>query len=444
MVAKMFCILLFAALCESKKSLVPKAIVHLVRSNNGERPALIEIFYNSRKVKILDETLKLLSREKKLKVTPIDMNDLSRLNEENCTTRENNEFCIEPIIKRAIFLFDTMENYQKFKGSFHVIISFKPEPNHLVYCEDASKENIQRIITPDTYESFLVVKNNKISLHMMTMYTEKMCRAEQLVEINQFSSLERKWKTDKFFMPRIENFYGCELRIEVDRYNGVQLPFVRVLKKADGTETAEGAIVDMFEALSTHLNFTATHFNGYDYDVSVGAEAQSYFLFGTGHSSDPIYTSSDIIAVPPGELYTSWEKLFLPFDWPTWMSLGITFAIAFLVIRLIIVSKSTSLYGLVIGSNVSTPSLNVIAIFMGIGQILLPQRNVTRFLFMIFVLFSLIMRTAYQGKYFEFLTSDMRRKPIQTVEELKDNNFTFIMNRLNLDSSLIVDFMEKG
>ena len=135
--------------------------------------------------------------------------------------------------------------------------------------------------------------------------------------------------------------------------------------------------------------------------------------------------------MPPGEVYTSWEKLLLPFDWQTWICLGLIFAVAFLVILLIKVSKASSMYDLVIGSNVTTPSLNVVAIFMGMSQVLRPQRNVARFMLMCFILFSLIMRTAYQGKYFEFLSSDMRRKPIQTIEELRDKNFTAIVSYPN-------------
>ena len=434
MVAKIFCILIFAVLCESRKSLVPQAILQLVRSNYGERPVVIEVFYNSKQVEIFDETLKMLSSEKKLKVTSIDMNDLIKFNLEYCK-KDFEGFCFEVFLKNAIFLFDTLENYEKLKWNISLSERFKTELNHLVYCEDASERKIQHIITRDTYESFLLVKNDRISLHTMTRFTEKQCSAEQMIEINQFSSLERKWKTEKFFVPVIENFHGCELRILFYPFPGAGLPFIRVLKAENGTETAEGSIVDMFNALSTHLNFTATHarFKYESNDVSTNdfmISADPLRVDGKLYcpSSDPIYSTSDIYVVPPGELYTSWEKLLLPFDWETWMWLAITFAVAFLVIFLIIVSKSTTVYDLVIGTNVTTPNLNVIAIFMGIGQIMLPERNVTRFLFINFVLFSLIMRTAYQGKYFEFLTSDMRRKPMQTIEELKENDFTLIFD----------------
>ena len=456
MVAKIFNILFFVVLCESKKSLVPQAILQLVRNYYGERPVVIEVFYNSREVEILDETLKLLSSEKQLKVTPINKN-VAILNERYgiiCTSDCDGD-CLDVFLKDAIFLFDTIANYHKFIWNLHMGFIFDYEIKHLVYCEDASEINIQEIITRGaekigmrvpliTYESFMLEQDGRITIQAMMLYTEKKCSAEQLVEMNQFSSLEKKWKTEKFFPPRIENFHGCELKIGVDPSLEIGLPFIRVLEKEDGTETAEGSIVDMFGALSNHLNFTyvfidasyrgnisGSIYSAHDFDIIIGANGQQeptgITLTKRSPTSDPIYTTSDVFVVPPGEFFTSWEKLFLPFDWQTWMWLGITFAAAFLVILLIKVSKSTSIYDLVIGSNVTTPSLNVVAIFMGMSQVLRPRRIVTRFLFMNFILFSLIMRTAYQGKYFEFLTSDMRRKPIQTIEGLKDKDFKGIV-----------------
>ena len=63
MVTIKFLFVIFVVFCESKKSLVPQAILQLVRSNYGERPVVIEIFYNSKKIEILDETLKLLGEK---------------------------------------------------------------------------------------------------------------------------------------------------------------------------------------------------------------------------------------------------------------------------------------------------------------------------------------------------------------------------------------------
>ena len=261
-------VLLIAVSGESMASLVPQAILQLVQSKYGERSVLIEVFYTSKKVKILDETLKRLSFVKQLKVTPINIKEIVLMKQptlEECFF-EHQIICHQSYSNDAIFLFDTLDNYRIWKKRFEEFEFYvgRSNLNHLVYCEDAIQKDIESFIMNETYESFLLKQNGQVSLHAMTMYTEEQCRQEHLVEINQFSSLERKWMTDKFFRPRIENFHGCTLWIEFD---GTEIPFLRVLKDENGYDTAEGALTDLLDALSTHLNFTYLY----------GHEADKYF-----------------------------------------------------------------------------------------------------------------------------------------------------------------------
>ena len=468
MVAIRFLFPFFVVLCESKKSLVPQAILQLVQDNYGERPVVIEVFYNSRKIEILDETLKLLGEKKHIKVTPINTDeiDLTKINLNVCfekyvscrneqiidSCKYFKDFCSQEYNNDAIFLFDKLENYQKVKAKFYTAIYFSELSgplNHLVHCEDLTNFSLLAILTNDSYESFLIESNDKISLNTMTMFTEKQCRPEQLLEINQFSSVERKWKTEKFFRPRIENFHGCELYIKIGTMlSDINMPFFNDVKDENDKTITEGALIDMFEVFATHLNFTfifgsyMDDLNPIDMVVLPMKFVESKNFVGS-ISSDAICSTSDVFIVPPGEFFTSWEKLLMPFDRPTWICLGILFAVAFLVIFLINFKKSSLIYELIVGSNVQTPSLNVIAILMGIGQISLPVRNMSRFMFMNFVIFCLIMRTAYQGKYFEFLTSDMRKKPIETTEELKDKNFTVIIDIIQYRLLYELDILEE-
>jgi hypothetical protein len=62
-------------------------------------------------------------------------------------------------------------------------------------------------------------------------------------------------------------------------------------------------------------------------------------------------------------------------------------------------------------------------IVFGDGIIVLPGRNFARFLLINFILFCFILRTAYQGKLFEFMQRDMRPKSVETVNELIDQKF---------------------
>jgi hypothetical protein len=55
----------------------------------------------------------------------------------------------------------------------------------------------------------------------------------------------------------------------------------------------------------------------------------------------------------------------------------------------------------------------------------LPSRNFTRFVLTLFILLCLVMRTAYQGKQFEFMLQEMRPKDVETIDEMIARNFTF-------------------
>ena len=419
MIGIKICLLLFVVLCESRQSLVPQAIMQLVQNHFGESPVNIEVFYNSDRIKILEQTLKLLSAVKNLKVIN--------------TESKNCNFTLK---KNAIFIFDTLENYLKFvQVNKKVRLALKGDITFLVYCSDCKRRTIQSAISADMFERFLVEENNRISLNAVSMFTEKKCREAQLIEINQYSNSIQKWKTEKFLDMIIDNFHGCEFIINIFSDDFPYMFFEVVDEESDAVVGAEGVIVEMIKALANDLNFTIC-FNrrmlGVGADAFFGIIELSHLTNKLLALSDPIYSASKVFVVPPGEPYTSWEKVFLPFDQPTWFWLGTTFGASFLIILFMKLSGSTSMHDFVVGSNVSTPALNVVAIFMGIGQIKLPHRNIARFLFIAFVLFCLIMRTAYQGKYFEFLTSDMSKKPIATMQELIERNFTVFYD---LDSS---------
>lgn len=132
------------------------------------------------------------------------------------------------------------------------------------------------------------------------------------------------------------------------------------------------------------------------------------------------------MAVPPGESYNAYEKLLLPFDQETWIMILITFIIAFLTI-FIVNFTSHRLRVLMFGNQVTTPSLNIAAHFFGISQSTLPRGDFGRFILTIFIMYCLIIRTAWQGKMFEFLQKDMRKPEVQSVEEMIERNFSFCL-----------------
>ena len=275
----------------------------------------------------------------------------------------------------------------------------------------------------------------------MTMFTKRQCGEAQLYETNRFSALKGKWTTDEFLDPRMENFYGCQLSIKLGHN---ELPFLKWEVGVGGKILADGVLVKTIEELSVLLNFKINFTTETVCDLLLDTTTITVEDEYVQPSSNPIFSTSDVFIVPPGESYTPWEKLLLPFDKETWMWLGITFTIASLVVLLILLQRSNSMYDFVIGLNVATPYLNIIGIFMGVSQNVLPHRNVSRFLFTSFILFCLIMRTAYQGKYFEFITGDVRKKPITSIEELKEKNMDvyFDYNKYFFQDHTVLDNLD--
>jgi len=126
--------------------------------------------------------------------------------------------------------------------------------------------------------------------------------------------------------------------------------------------------------------------------------------------------------VTPGDKYTPYEKFILPFDMQTWILLFVTFLITFLTIVIINrLSKTTQT--IVYGANVATLIWNVLRIFFGISQTKLPNKKFSWFILMMFIFFCLIFWTCFQSKFFEFMTSEPRHPPPQTLSDLRERHY---------------------
>jgi len=192
-------------------------------------------------------------------------------------------------------------------------------------------------------------------------------------------------------------------------------------------ELVGGYLREMFMAFGKELRFKTrfTHRIGHESVLT-----QSINTYSAGKEpAMKIYRSKALtyksykFIIPPGELYSGWEKLVLPFDIPTWILVAITFAAGLLTIQ-VIYRFPMFVRNFVFGRDVSTPTLNIFIAFYGLGQFVLPGRNFARFLLMLFIIWCLIMRTAYQGVMFEFLTGDGRKPEVKSMEEMIERNFT--------------------
>lgn len=293
------------------------------------------------------------------------------------------------------------------------------------------------------YEYFIVDEGDFINLWTFVWYSPEKCNQLQLVLVNKFSKKTKNWDTKKFLIEKFANLYGCKLNF----FFKESFPSYFFPKFDENNEDCAGYTCETAKALSGKLNYTydshidmmhplkPKHPNGiipevYDLrwlGVALAAsyqmryEKSRFYFYST--TFDFVECS---IAIPKGESLDSYERIIRPFDAETWTLVVITFATAFTSI-FVIKFGDNHLKDFVFGSYNSTPGLNVLRIFFGISQIRCPARNFGRFLLMSFILFSIVIRTAYQAKMFQFLQMNLVKPTFDTVDELIENNFTFFM-----------------
>lgn len=283
------------------------------------------------------------------------------------------------------------------------------------------------------FQYFLLEEESYIRLVTFVWYTPGKCNIQQLIEVNRFSKLTGKWKNSNFMIKKFENFHGCRLNFAFHKHH-----IGSDYEINSGALVIKGQYVDIMKALGKKLNFT-TSFDMYLYNYGFIRRSSSIDFFSIHgclnfhlmkqHRISTLYPFdfiSHYISVPPAENYSEYEKLLLPFDNLTWTLILITFFAAYASI-FIIKSMKINVQKFVFGGNVSTPSLNVTMIFFGISQVSLPSGNFARFIVMLFILFCLILRTAWQGKMFEFIQKNVTKVEIQSIDEMIEKNFTFYM-----------------
>jgi hypothetical protein len=324
----------------------------------------------------------------------------------------------------SILLFDSYDDFYKFFVELGKVST--PKPNFLFYIPRKGNQSVilDYAAKSDEIENanFIdVVNGTTVDLVTSFLFEPGKCKLPQYKTINRFSTDNMKWDNDTFYPEKYGSYHGCPL-------------FVGLLNIDDNTTLPMATKTShlIFHILAKELNFRnissvmdKTNVEKYDlfnilfYQHSISFE---YFDF-----SPALYTDHVTLTVPAGEPYTQLEKMFLMFDKETWICIGVTLVGSLLVIQ-VINFMSVQIQKFVFGRDIRTPSLNVASVFLVGGQNRLPGRNFARFMLMMFIIWSLIIRTCYQSMLYKNLQRDMRRPRITTFEELNEKNFSIVVD----------------
>lgn len=266
----------------------------------------------------------------------------------------------------------------------------------------------------------------------------------KLVEVFRNGSFSEN--ADSLFPNKFSNLLNCSIHVATYEDH-----FTVMRKQSnDGTEELSGIDVDLLNEVSKELNFQTKikFFNGsaawgkiFENGTATGAlgavvnrKAQiaigRYYLDLTrrkfADSSVVYFSFPEAFVISPGMLYSDFEKLFQPFDTTVWICIVAILVIAFLVIFVVNV-RFKMLQIIIYGEDVLHPTTNLLLAILGSSQPKLPKRHSSRFLLMVFLVFCLVLRSAYQGSLYKFLQSEKRHKSVETIDEMIEQKFDIFM-----------------
>lgn len=246
-------------------------------------------------------------------------------------------------------------------------------------------------------------------------YTNFFCGSAYPIQLNQFRFGKWLHRSSSFFPEKVSNMYGCPLKVATV----YSPPFMIITTDENGKLFPNGIDGTLLRVLSQRMNFSidlqqvesqGTILSNGSVTGAIKLVVDNKANLTIGYTSSTVkrnlymsasyvyYTSNLKWITPPGRLYTSFEKLFKPFRNILWSCIFIVFTLSFVSIVLVKL-QSRLVQDFVFGYRNNSPSLNLINIFFGGSLNKLPTRNFARFLLAQFMIYCLIIRSSYTGKW---------------------------------------------
>jgi hypothetical protein len=257
--------------------------------------------------------------------------------------------------------------------------------------------------------------DNEAIMYTYFPYSMFFCGKAYPIQLNQFRFGKWLHSSTNFFPDKVSNMFGCPLTVATV----VTAPFMIVSEDKEGNLKGDGIDGTLLRVLSQRMNFSinlhqvdsqGTIFpNGSSSgalklvtdkkaNLTIGYISTTALRNIHMKASYTYFTSNLKWLTPPGRLLTSFEKLFKPFGNILWSCIFIVFLLSFVSIVLVRF-QSRTVQDFVFGYQNNSPGLNLINTFFGGSLAKLPSRNFARFILAQFMIYCLIIRSSYTGKF---------------------------------------------
>lgn len=282
-------------------------------------------------------------------------------------------------------------------------------------------------------------------------FTENTCNNTSPVVVNYYKNGNFINAMSHLTQDKLKDLQNCPIRVVIT--TGSE-PFVFIVRQPNGYVNYSGRDISLIEELSESLNFRIHYVilddKGFLFDNGTAGGMFKFLQNGSADlaindlwltknrvkyfSATKSYLDDDLVfIIPPGSELTSVDKLVHPLNTRVWILLLASFLTGYFII-FIIKLHSKVVQKFFFGRNVKYQYLNMWAGLLGVPQHRLPTRNFSRFILILYLLFSLIIRNAYQGSMFKIMRSNVKHKEIQTIDKLfEQKDFKFYALAINLE-----------
>uniref|UniRef100_A0A1I8Q106 Ionotropic glutamate receptor L-glutamate and glycine-binding domain-containing protein n=1 Tax=Stomoxys calcitrans TaxID=35570 RepID=A0A1I8Q106_STOCA len=249
----------------------------------------------------------------------------------------------------------------------------------------------------------------------------------------------------KLFPIKVANMHGCNLTILTWEY----LPYMKLeFNVATGKLRLDGIEGSLITLLSERMNFSLTIKEAKTKDRGVVYPNQTAtgvskmminkeanitivcYLYSKARAEVMLPSRSYLglsfyLAIPHGRALNPFERLMKPFHYIIWSCFSSSLIFAIVFVCLIRFMGKTQLQDFLLGPNNRTPLLNLLlTLFGGVIYRSLPYRNFARYILTLWIIYTMVLRTAYLAELFKILQDGNSRKTMSTLKDVVEQNCT--------------------
>ncbi|XP_067636321.1 uncharacterized protein [Eurosta solidaginis] len=308
------------------------------------------------------------------------------------------------------------------------------------------------------------VNPNDIELYTYFPFSRHHCKSVEPKQINPKNSIPQM-HSSTLFPNKVKNLYGCPLSVAL-----FNVPPYIILPRPNQSELLFGGTEgQLLHLLANEINFTVDYFvppnnelrglvlengtltgaikflNEKVADLSLGSFRRTRQRSTILTSTSSFYQNKHVLTVlAKRENWSSYETILYPFNIYVWCSL-IIFYLFPIILANILHRIHRQVYRFIFGiSSIDKMTAMWTSILLQQTALSIPTANFARYILMMWILLTLILRSSYQGLLYDFFNSQKDIPPPSTLAQLVQNKYQIVVSSATADTLSEVQDVSDG